>query len=99
MGKKFLTQGQQLKSVEWRTALEAPADVLAREARAADLVIVGPRRRAGNGHDAFDPRAILLRAGRPILVALDIFHPLALRCVVVAWKYPRMPPRRAVLAR
>jgi nucleotide-binding universal stress UspA family protein len=95
MGKKFLTQGQQLKGVEWRTALEAAADVLAREARAADLIIVGPRRRAGNRHDAFDPGAILLRAGRPILVAPDIFHPLALRRVVVAWKDTR-ECRRAV---
>jgi nucleotide-binding universal stress UspA family protein len=95
MGTKFLTQGQQLKSVEWRTALEAPADVLAREARAADLIIVGPRRPAGNHHDAFDPGAVLLRAGRPILVAPDIFHPLALRRVVVAWKDTR-ECRRAV---
>ena len=95
MGKKFLTQGQQLKRVEWRTALEAPADVLAREARAADLIIVGPGDAAGNRHDAFDPGAVLLRAGRPILVVPDIFHPLALRRVVVAWKDTR-ECRRAV---
>ena len=48
MGKKFLTQGQALTHVEWRTALDAPAELLAREARAADLIIVGSRHAAGN---------------------------------------------------
>ena len=37
MSKKFLTQGQGLKHVEWRAAAEAPLEVVAREARAADL--------------------------------------------------------------
>ena len=41
MGKKFLIQGRDLKHVEWRFALEPPSELLAREARAADLVIVG----------------------------------------------------------
>src|SRR5689334_22458312 len=42
MGKKLRTQGQSLKQVEWRSALEWPSELVAREARAADLVIVGP---------------------------------------------------------
>ena len=36
LGNKFLTQGQHLKQVEWRTALELPSDLVAREARAAE---------------------------------------------------------------
>ena len=36
MGKKFCVQGQALRSVEWRTALELPSDLIVREARAAD---------------------------------------------------------------
>ena len=30
MGKKFRIQGQHLKHVEWRTALELPADLIVR---------------------------------------------------------------------
>ncbi len=95
MGKKFLTQGRDLKHVEWRSALEPPSELLAREARAADLIIVGARHAAGNRHDFFDPGVILLRAGRPILVVPDVVHPLGLRRVVIAWKDTR-ECRRAV---
>jgi nucleotide-binding universal stress UspA family protein len=95
MGKKFLTQGQGLKHVEWRAAAEAPLEVVAREARAADLLIVGARHPAGTGADLFDPGVILLRAGRPILVVPEIAPPLPLRRVVIAWKDTR-ECRRAV---
>jgi nucleotide-binding universal stress UspA family protein len=95
MGKKFRTQGQHLKQVEWRTALELPSELVAREARAADLIIVGARHRGSNLHDLVDPGAILLRAGRPVLVVPDVVAPLPLRRVVVAWKDTR-ECRRAV---
>src|SRR5215470_16167838 len=38
MGKKFCTQGECLKQVEWRSAPEVPTDLVSRETRAADLV-------------------------------------------------------------
>ena len=71
------------------------SELLAREARAADLVIVGARHADGDRHDFFDPGVVLLRTGRPILVVPDIAHPLALRRVVIAWKDTR-ECRRAV---
>jgi len=92
-GKKFRTQGQSLKQVEWRTALELPSELLIREARAADLIIVGPRH--GGRSDPVDPGVILLRAGRPVLVVPDVVAPLALRRVIVAWQDTR-ECRRAV---
>jgi nucleotide-binding universal stress UspA family protein len=95
MGKKFLTQGQDLKHVEWRFALKPPSELLIREARAADLVIVGTRHAGDNRNDFFDPGIVLLRAGRPILLVPDIVHPLNLRRVVIAWKDTR-ECRRAV---
>ena len=95
MGKKFRIQGQHLRHVEWRAALELPADLIVREARAADLVIIGPRHRGGNLHDLVDPGVILLRTGRPVLVVPDVVTPLYLRRVVVACKDTR-ECRRAV---
>jgi nucleotide-binding universal stress UspA family protein len=95
MGEKFREQGQSLEHVEWRTALEYADELICREARAADLVIVGSRHN-GDGRRGFvDPGVILLRAGRPVLVAPRIVAPLSLRRVVVAWKDTR-ECRRAV---
>src|SRR5215475_13520150 len=93
MGKKFCTQGQCLKQVEWRSALEVPTELVSREARAADLVIVGPRHPASIA--LIDPGVILLRAGRPVLVVPDIVAPRGFQRVVVAWKDTR-ECRRAV---
>src|SRR5215472_18611433 len=74
MGKKFRTQGQHLKQVEWRTALELPYELVSRESRAADLIIAGARHTG---------------AGRPVLVVPDTVAPLQLRRVVVALKDTR----------
>jgi nucleotide-binding universal stress UspA family protein len=90
-GEKFCSQGHWLKQVEWRSMLESPGELLLREARAADLLVIG-RRRSGDDHD---PGMILLRAGRPILLVPDTTHPLEPRRVVVAWKDTR-ECRRAV---
>src|SRR6516162_6861382 len=95
MGKKVRAQGQHLKQVEWRTALELPYELVSREARVADLIIVGARHTGGNMQDLADPGVILLRAGRPVLVVPDTVAPLQLRRVVVAWKDTR-ECRRAV---
>jgi nucleotide-binding universal stress UspA family protein len=95
MDKKFRTQGQHLREVEWRSALELPSELVVREARAADLVIVGPTRTGANVRDLVEPGAILLRAGRPVLVVPDTLARLPLRRVVVACKDTR-ECRRAV---
>ena len=90
-GEQFRTQGRWLKQVEWRSMLDSPGELLLREARAADLLVIGRRRTA----DDHDPGAILLRAGRPILLVPDTAPPLELRRVVVAWTDTR-ECRRAV---
>jgi nucleotide-binding universal stress UspA family protein len=95
MGAKFCAQGQCLEGIEWRTALEIPSDLVANEARAADLIIVGRRHIGNNVRDLVDPGAILLRAGRPVLVVPDVVTPPSLRRAVVAWKDTR-ECRRAV---
>jgi nucleotide-binding universal stress UspA family protein len=96
MGRRFQAKGQHLKQVEWRTALELPYELVSREARATDLIIVGARQGGGASvHELVDPGAILLRAGRPVLVAPEVVTPPQLRRVVVAWKETR-ECRRAV---
>ena len=64
MGKKFCVQGAALEQVEWRSGLSPAADLLVREARAADLILVGHRHRAGNASGLVDP-GVLPVASRP----------------------------------
>lgn len=76
-----------VKDIEWRSAMELPARYVAREARAADLVIVG-----GDGNAILDPFAVagpsdlVLQAGRPLLVVPASVKWLDLRSALVAWK-------------
>src|ERR1700752_1250391 len=75
------------EAIEWRSALEIPARHVAREARAADLVVVG-----GDGNAVLDPFAIagpsdlVLEVGRPLLVVPAAVKWLDLRSALVAWK-------------
>lgn len=84
-------------AVEWRAALDMPADVVAREARSADLIIVGrdrARLRAGIYRSA-DPGDVLMKAGRPVLVVPPGANRLMADTIIVAWKDAR-EARRAV---
>lgn len=82
--------------VAWRAAAAEPADYVAGEARAADLVILGASRQglAPSLH-AVDPAEVLLRAGRPVLVIPPERSSLQAERIVVAWKDAR-EARRAV---
>jgi nucleotide-binding universal stress UspA family protein len=90
-GKKFHAQGRSLREIEWRSAPEPAGELLLREARAADLLVLG----RGRSGDEADPGIIVLRAGRPVLLVPDAAAALPLRRVVVAWKDTR-ECRRAV---
>jgi nucleotide-binding universal stress UspA family protein len=93
MGRRFRARGASLEQVEWRSALAPPVDLLVREARAADVVVLGPRQR--NDPLRTDPGLVLLRAGRPVLVVPAAAASIPLRRAVVAWKDTR-ECRRAV---
>lgn len=88
-GKKFRADAQHLKHVEWRAEMDFSVNVVAREARAADLVIIGGGRAAGGMHRLLDPGVALLRAGRPVLVVPPAIDSLRADRVVVAWKDTR----------
>ena len=82
-------------AVEWRPILDFPIDALAREARCADLVIIGRTRSLGDAYSSLDPGAALLRIGRPILLVPDGVSLLRADRVLVGWKDTR-EARRAV---
>jgi len=85
------------RKVEWRSATTPPAKYVSREARAADLVVIGAPRNSlvsdlvGN----LDPSDLVMQVGRPILVVPPQVQTLKLKLGVVCWKDTR-EARRAV---
>jgi nucleotide-binding universal stress UspA family protein len=86
------------RELEWRSAMESPTSFVTREARAADLIIVGASREGGlfDSFYGFDPSELVMRVGRPILVVPPEAEYLKLSNIVVAWKDTR-EARRAVI--
>jgi nucleotide-binding universal stress UspA family protein len=87
--------GTAARRVEWRSVLAAPIEAVAREARTADLVIVGNTRENMDQARALDPSVLLLKVGRPVLVVPNTVAALPLRHIAIAWKDTR-EARRAV---
>lgn len=86
------------REIEWRSALTAPTEYVAKEARAADIVITGSNR-DGALLDPFrrvDPSGLVMRAGRPVLYVPPEAEWLKLDRILVAWKDTR-EARRAIL--
>ena len=75
---------------EWRGAVDVPARMIARQARAADLIVVGPMRPEPYGfHNRAHPGDILMQAGRPVLIVPPGLEALDAASIVVAWKDTR----------
>jgi nucleotide-binding universal stress UspA family protein len=88
--------GTRRSHMAWRGAMDYPADLVAREARAADLVIMGRDSLRPAPRHAADPGDVLMSAGRPVLVVPpELPEKQILSHVVVAWKDSR-EARRAV---
>jgi nucleotide-binding universal stress UspA family protein len=82
-------------NVTFRSAVEQPTALIVREARAADLVILGRAAASDIADRAVDPASVLLRCGRPLLVVPDAIGTLSAERIVVGWKETR-EARRAV---
>jgi nucleotide-binding universal stress UspA family protein len=80
---------------EWRESFNFPREVIAREARAADLVVIGSHPAADDPFHTFDPGEVLLTAGRPVLIAPREHAAVNADRILVAWKDTR-EARRAV---
>ncbi len=84
------------KTVEWRSALELPAAYVARQARAADVVVSGQgSRELSDPFSQADADDLVMRAGRPLLIVPPSATWLDLRSCLIAWK-DRPEARRAV---
>lgn len=82
---------------EWRHQLTSPTYAVVEAARAADLVVMAAVEGAatGNAYRVADPAGVVLRAGRPLLVAAGKAEHQKAESAVVAWKDAR-EARRAV---
>jgi nucleotide-binding universal stress UspA family protein len=90
--------GKAAVPVEWRSSLELPTEFVLREVAAVDLMILGgtPHPVLRDPYRSVDPGAVLLRAGRPILLVPPGVASRAGKRVAVAWKNTR-EARRAIV--
>ena len=96
VGEQFKTTAAMAeRQIEWRSALEFPTEFVARQARAADLIVVGRDRLPYDPYRFTDVGAVVLRVGRPVLMVPPGVQSLAVKRAVIAWKDTR-EARRAV---
>ncbi len=81
--------------VEWRAATEFPREIIPKEGRAADLLVIGQSMLPGDVVHSYDPGTIILAAGRPVLVVPPGIDRLELLRALIAWKDTR-EARRAI---
>lgn len=79
------------RDIDWRSAVAEPASFIAKECRAADLVIVGKHPDDTN----LDPADLIVQAGRPLLMIPDEIDIVKTERVLIAWKDTR-EARRAI---
>lgn len=93
--RSFRVHTERARRVEWRGASDWANDLVPREARSADLVVIGSARDPADLFFSLDPGTTILRAGRPVLFVPSGLSALVARRVAVAWKDVR-EARRAV---
>jgi nucleotide-binding universal stress UspA family protein len=95
IGGRFRMLAKHARKVEWRGCMAFANDLVPREARAADLVIIGRKQDPRDFYYSLDPGVSILRTGRPVLLVPAEIASLQGRRVVVAWNDSR-EARRAV---
>jgi nucleotide-binding universal stress UspA family protein len=90
-----LVAGADQPKLLWRPFVDFPVDAVAREARSADLIVIGPVPKAQDAYVSLDPGEAILRLGRPALFVPGNVSALRAEHVVIAWKDVR-EARRAV---
>ena len=88
--------GTVAKGTEWHSQRDFPEAMIARHARAADLIVAAPSLGPDIGlFGRADPGELLMTCGRPILVAAPEVTSLDASSIVIGWKDTR-ETRRAV---
>ena len=96
LGEKFRNLARGITDrLEWRSSMNFPREVIATEARAADLVIIGRDLLPGDIYHTYDPGTIILAAGRPVMVVPNQVEHVEASRILIAWKDTR-EARRAV---
>lgn len=91
-----IVAARQVRS-EWRGEFGSPADLIVREARCADLVVLGPKT-ALAPYRSPDPADVVMAIGRPVLIVPEGYEGSCLDgLALVAWKDSR-EAQRAVAA-
>jgi nucleotide-binding universal stress UspA family protein len=90
-----LVVGADRPKLLWRPSVDFPVNALCREARSADLVVIGPIWVSGDAYGSLDPGKAILGLGRPALYVPGDVTELRAEHVVIAWKDVR-EARRAV---
>ena len=85
------------RTIEWRSAIAPPAEYVSREARAADLLVIGAQRNGlvSDLAGSLDPGDLVMQIGRPILVVPPQVKSFELKLAMVCWRDTR-EARRAV---
>jgi nucleotide-binding universal stress UspA family protein len=91
-----LVLGADRPKLSWRSVIDFPVDALVREARSADLAVIGPIQVPGDSYCCLNPGEAILKLGRPALFVPNDINSLRAEHVVIAWKDVR-EARRAVL--
>ncbi|MCK1713078.1 MULTISPECIES: universal stress protein [unclassified Bradyrhizobium] len=81
---------------EWRSVFGLPEEVLVRESRAADVIVLGRAPAQLGVFSLTDLGDVLMHAGRPVLVVPDGTRNLDAKRIVIGWKDTR-EARRACL--
>jgi len=96
LGERFRKIAEEVAvRIEWRSSMDFPREVIPKEARAADLLVIGQSMLPGDVVHSYDPGTIILAAGRPVLVVPSGIDRLEFSRVLVAWKDTR-EARRAI---
>jgi nucleotide-binding universal stress UspA family protein len=82
-------------AIDWRSELDFPTEFLAAQARCADLVVLNPNRDFLGAYNSLDTAGVILKSGRPVLIAPNAVQTLQADRVVIGWKDTR-EARRAV---
>ena len=83
------------RKLEWRPVFDFPGNAVAREARSADLIVIGQMSGPGDTYSSLEPGDAVLRIGRAALIVPDSATSLRAQRVVIGWKDCR-EARRAV---